>query len=236
MEGNLEPETERRTGVQKMLQAAKDWVFASPRNAGTTAVIAALLLTVPFGGLEAVEEEELPDTPVGEAVEFAPWTITLEKALYGPDLGAGFSPVEERQHIFVLGHLTTTADVTETVTVGELRDSFHISAEGAELADFTGKPLTSGGTLPQVGTVYTLEPTPELLLSVPPGLGYDIGIHLTTTDPVPDQLRVDLWTKTHRLSSVEDTMLWTDEVPGATVMVPTERSGPVFLHAWELEP
>ncbi|MGO0575624.1 hypothetical protein [Ornithinimicrobium panacihumi] len=225
--------------MQKMLQAAKDWVFASPRNAGTTAVVAALLVTVPFGGLAAVEEEDLPQRPVGEAVEFAPWTITLEKAIVGPDLGEGFLTIEGRQHILILGHLTTTADVTETMSVGELRNSFYVSAEDVELADFAGNPLspggtpppegtpTSGGTLPTTGTVHTLDPTVETLLSVPPGLGYDIGIHLTTTDPVPEQLRVDLWTKTHRQSSIEDTMLWTDEVPSATVMVPTERSGPV---------
>lgn len=236
MERNPEPAQGRRSGVARALHAARDWILARPRNAGYAVVVAALLLTVPFGGLEAAEQEAIRQVPAGETADAAPWRITLEKAIHGPDLGSGFGPLEQGEHILILATLTTTDEVTETTGASVLSGSLAVTAEGVELLDGYGSPLREGGQIPLVGTLFTLEPTAQALSGVAPGLSYDVGIHLTTTDEVPDELRVELSTKTYRQSSVEEAMFWADETPSAVVMVPTEPSGPIFANPWALAP
>lgn len=233
VEGNPDEEQTRRSGVQKMFSAVKKWLVASPRHVGYAAVGLVLLLTLPFGGLAATPEEEAPRHEAGETVDFAPWQLTVEKAIWGPDLGSPFFETEGRNHVLVLGQLATTA--SETLGVGELRDSLWVRAEGIELGDPYGNVLPDGqfsGTV----SVHTTGRFAQALSAVSPGLTYDVALHLTTPDEMPETLELELATKTHRLSSLQDTMLWTDPVASATVVVPTERSGPVFENIWSVEP
>lgn len=232
MEGNPDEHRTRPSAVQRTLAAVKNWLVASPRHVGYAAVGLVLLLTLPFGGLAAMPEEGLPEHGAGETVDFAPWRLTVEKAIWGPDLGAPFFEDEDYQHVLLLGQLTTTG--AETLGVGELQDSLWVRGEGAELGDHFGTALPDG-RLSSTPAVYTVGRFAQQLNAVSPGLTYDVALHLTA-DELPETLEVEVATKTHRLSSLEDTMLWTDEVVSATIVVPTERSGPVFDNIYSVEP
>lgn len=233
MEGNPEPVETRPTRVSRMVRAAREWLTASPRHVGYVVVLAALLLTVPFGGLAAVPQDELPVTPAGEEVGAAPWRMTWERALHGPDLGGAFGPQEGTTHVLLVGRISTTAD--ETVPVSDLRHSIVLRTGG--LVDSTGREVEVGGA-PSVVYLYGLEPTPQPLTGVSPGLTYPVGLHLTmpASATVPGQIEVELLGKTRRRSSLEGVEIWTDEVPVSTVSVPTEASGPVFESVWSLAP
>lgn len=238
MEGNPEPEQPRPRRVQRIVLAARTWLLASPRHVGYAVVVAALLLTIPFGGLAAVPEEEVPLVAAGEPVSAAPWELTLEKAVWGPDLGGFFTATEGRQHLLVLGTLRTTAGAEATVPTSELGGSVVVRAvDGSDLGlgDSFGNPLEDGAFAP-LGDVYSLEPTPQQLDAVPPGLAYDVALALTATGEIPEEIEVELSSKTLRLSSLDDTMIWADPAPVARVRVPTERSGPVFENVWDVAP
>lgn len=137
MEGNLEQEQPRPSPVQRIIRGARSWLLASPRHVGYAVVLGALLLTVPFGGLAAAPEEELPVVAAGEPVTFAPWEVTLEKAIWGPDLGGSFGPSladDGRQHVLILGTLRTAPGVTETLSTVELNGSLAVRPEeGSDL-------------------------------------------------------------------------------------------------------
>lgn len=220
-----------------MIQAVKKWLVASPQHLAYTGVALALLLTLPFGGLEAVSEEEKPPVEAGTEVSFAPWTATFEKAIWGPELGGVFRPLDGAQHLVVLGTLRTTEAVDETLLATELgTGSIVVRAEGIELLDGYGNPLKEGRVPSGMSLLYTTEPSTEMLTALAPGLTYQVALHLTTdAAQVPDTIELELAAKSRRMSSLEDIMLWTDPVHSATVVVPTERSGPVFKSVWELE-
>ncbi|WP_122261943.1 hypothetical protein [Ornithinimicrobium cerasi] len=232
MEGNPGPGEVRPSALRRLLEASVTWVLARPRNAGYAVVVAALLLTVPFGGLAAAPEDEPEAVTAGTTVRAAPWELTLERAVWGPELGGDFLEQEGVQHVLVLGTLRSTAGTT--LSASELGSSVRIrDLPGA--ADAFGTPLEDG-LLPW-DSLWTLEPATVSLRAVAPGLTYDVGLHLTTTEQtVPAEIQVELYSKTYRESSLEDTMLWTDERRTAVVTVPTRRSGPVYLSSWEVLP
>ncbi|SOC58421.1 hypothetical protein [Ornithinimicrobium cerasi] len=232
MEGNPGPGEVRPNALRRLLEVSVTWVLARPRNAGYAVVVAALLLTVPFGGLAAAPEDEPDAVAAGTTVRAAPWELTLERAVWGPELGGDLPAAEGVQQVLVLGTLRSTAGTT--LSSSELRGSLRVrDLPGA--ADAFGTPLEDG-MLPW-DSLWTLEPATATLRAVAPGLTYDVGLHLTTTErTLPDQIEVEVFTKTHRQSSLEDTMLWTDEQRTAVVRVPTERSGPVYRSSWEVLP
>ena len=234
MEGNPEADQQRPSAVQKLLSAVKNWLVASPRNMGYAAVGLVLLLTLPFGGLAAMPTEEPPQHGPGETVDFAPWQLTVEKAIWGPDLGPPFFEKEGHNHVLVLGQLTTTS--AETLSTGELRDSLWVRGDGIEVADPFGNVLPDG-RFPGALSVHAVDRYARALTAVSPGLTYDVALHLTTTAPqLPETLELEVATKTYRLSSLDDRMLWTDGTSSATITVPTERSGPVYANIYSEEP
>lgn len=229
-----EHEGEERPGrLQQILSRAQEWILAKPAHVGYVVVIAALLLTVPFGGLAAAPEEELQQVPAGSAATAAPWEITLDRAIYGPELGGSFV-AGELTHVLLMGTLRNTSE--RTVPIADLEGSLHVSGlPGA--ADPLGTPLEDGAIDMSLGGLYDLRPTPIPLRALVPGLDYPIGIHLTTTNSgaLPEAIEVTLSTKTYRQSSLDSSYLWADPVSTAVLRVPTERSGPVFPSVWELE-
>jgi hypothetical protein len=218
--------------VRRGVEAVRDWVLASPRHAGYALALLALVVTVPFGGLAAAPADEPARRPAGTPVAAAPWELTLERALWGPELGGDFGPQDGLHHVVLVGTLRSTAD--STLPASDLVGSVRVPGlPGA--ADGFGSPLEDG-VLPS-GTLWTLEPATVNLGAVAPGLTYDVGLHLTTTaDTVPAELEVEVYAKTYRQSSLESTMLWTDEERTAVVTVPAQRSGPVWVSSWEALP
>lgn len=235
MEGSPDPEPQadppRPSVVTRLGGAALRWLRARPRNVGYAVVLAALLLTVPFGGLAAVPEEDAPRSEPGEAVAAAPWEITWERAIQGPELGGAFLAQEGLTHVLLLGELRTT--FTETVPVGDLRTSIVLHTPG--LRDDTGTEVEVGAS-PSFLHLYAVEPTPQPLTALSPGLSYRVGLHLTTAGPPPEQVEVELLAKTRRQSSLEDVQVWADPTSVGRVAVPVEASPPVFESIWSLLP
>lgn len=225
------PDAGRASAVRRARGAVQDWVLASPRHAGYAVALLALALTVPFGGLAEAPAAEPAAVPAGAPVSAAPWELTLEKGVWGEDLGGDFTEQEGLRHVVLVGTLRSTADTT--LPASDLVGTLRVRAL-AEAADGFGTPLEDG-VLPW-GALWTLEPATVTLAAVAPGLTYDVGLHLTTTaDTVPDRLEVEVYAKTYRESSLESTMLWTDEERTAVVTVPVERSGPRWVSTWELQ-
>ena len=214
-----------------MREAATGWLKAKPRNAGFAVVLSALLLTVPFGGLAAVPEEEAPRSEPGETVTAAPWEMTWERAIQGPELGGSFLLQEGRTHVLLLGELRTTS--TETVPISDLRSSIVLHTPG--LLDDTGTEVEAGSS-PNFIYLYALDPTPQALTAVSPGLTYRVGLHLSTLGPAPEEIELELMGKARRRSSLEDVQVWADETSVGRVSVPVEGSGPVFENIWSLLP
>ena len=232
VEGNPGQDQTRPSRVSRMVAAARSWLTARPRNAGYAGVLAALALTVPFGGLAAAPQEQTPRTPAGEQVAIAPWEVTWDRAIYGPDLG-GVMGEEGAMHMLITGQLRTTH--TETVPSRDLTSSVLMRTPG--LIDDTGREVEVGAA-PHITYLYVLEPTPQPLTAISPGLTYGFGMHLTMPagQSPPEQIELELQGKTYRQSSLDDSYLWTDPVTVTTVSVPTQRSGPVFESPWSLAP
>lgn len=215
-----------------MIEGARSWLTAKPRNAGYAVVLAALALTIPFGGLTAAPQEEAPATEAGEQVAIAPWEVTWDRAIYGPDLG-GIMGDHGVTHVLLTGELRSTH--TETITTRDFTSSVLLRTPG--LMDDTGQEVEVG-TAPNITSLYVVEPTPQPLTAISPGLTYGFGMHLTMPagqDP-PEQIELELQGKTHRQSMLDDTFLWTDPVTVSTVSVPTQPSGPIFESPWSLAP
>lgn len=219
--------------MRRIVEAARAWLLASPRHVGYAVVLAALVLTIPFGGLRAAPQEELGRTPAGQPVAVAPFEITLEEAVHGQNLGGSFSAVEGRRHLLLRAKVRTTA--TETVTVSVLANALRMRTPG--LATAYGTPLKEDGSLGLLAA-YEVEPTPQVVSGISPGLTYDLAIALSlpADAPVPPTLEVELLTQTWRQSSLESTMIWTDEAPTTVVEVPTRARGQIFTSVWELAP
>lgn len=214
------------------MDAARSWLTARPRNAGYAVVLAALALTVPFGGLAAAPEEQAPRTEAGEQVTAAPWEVTWDRAIYGPDLG-GLLGDQGTTHVLLTGELRTTH--TETVTSRDFTSSVLLRTPG--LIDDGGIEVEVG-TAPLITYLYALEPTPQPLTAISPGLTYAFGMHLSMPagQTPPEEIELELQGKTYRLSSLDDSYLWADPVTVTTVSVPTERSGAIFESPWSLAP
>lgn len=214
------------------MDAARSWLTARPRNAGYAVVLAALALTVPFGGLAAAPQEDAPHTEAGEQVSMAPWEVTWDTAIYGPELG-GVMGDQGTTHVLITGQLRTTH--TETVPGRDFTTSVLLRTPG--LIDDTGEEVELG-TAPHIAYLYVVEPTPQPLTAISPGLTYDFGMHLTMAagQTPPEEIELELQAKTHRQSSLDDGYLWTDPVTVTTVSVPTQRSGVIFESPWSLAP
>lgn len=209
-------------------------MVARPTHVGYAVVLAALALTIPFGGLAASPEEELSAQPPGTTVSAAPWEITLDRAIYGTDLGGTFYDDEQHTHVLLLGTLRTTA--TSTVPVADLEATLQVSGLPG-LTNGFGEPVEDG-VVPMGGNVYDLRPTPQAVQAIAPGLESPVAIHLTTTErgELPDELELSFWSKTYRESSLDSSYLWTDEVETARMTLPLEASGPIYRDIYELLP
>lgn len=232
VEGNPEEDRTRPSRVTRMTRAAGSWLTARPRNAGYAVVLAALALTIPFGGLAAAPQEEAPRTEAGTQVEIAPWEVTWDRAIYGPDLG-GVMGDQGVTHVLLTGQLRTTH--TQTVPSRDFTDSVLLRTPG--LLDDTGAEVEVGGA-PSITYLYVVQPTPQPLTAISPGLTYDFGMHLRMPAGArpPEEIELELLGRTHRQSTLDDSLLWADPVTVTTVGVPTAPSGPVFDSPWSLAP
>lgn len=211
--------------------AAKDWLTDSPAHVGYAAVGLVLLLSWPFGGWEPAQEESKA-AEVGAEVSAAPFTVSVERAVAGPDLGPPFWPLangvnpdqDDDQHLVLF--LTLRNDSDATLLVSDLGLGL-IEVRGVE------EPVTStGAPQPDVtawGEVYVGHEQPQSLSALGPGLEYEIVLHQAVSGEAPEELEVDLYSRIYRQSSLDDSMLWTDGVLTTTVTVPVETSPtPIF--------
>ncbi|WP_162803037.1 hypothetical protein [Ornithinimicrobium avium] len=218
------------------LRAARDWLTASPARVGYAVVAAVLLLTWPFGGWSPAVEAGAR-TPVGREVSAAPFTVTVERAVAGVDLGHPFALLDnginpdqaDDQHVLLM--LTVRNDSARTLPVREVYADL-ISVSGS------GEPVTTTGA-PQAdvsmwSSVYAGREQPQLLAGLGPGMDYELVLQQPVSGEAPEELEVELYSRTSRQSSLEDTMLWADPVLVTTVTVPVEHpAGPLYRAPWE---
>lgn len=230
------PETPEPTGP---LHAAREWLTDSPAHLGYAVVATVLLLTWPFGGW-APAAEPVTTAEVGQEVSAAPYTLTVERAVAGPDLGypftlldSGINPDQvDDQHVLLM--LSVRNDSGETLPVRDVVSDL-LSVSGlAEPVTSTGQPQ------PPVSLWSTAYETtgehPQLVGALGPGLTYRLVLAQPVSGVAPEELEVEIFSRTYRQSSLEDTMLWADPVLVSTVRVPVERPAePLFRAPWEEE-
>ncbi len=234
MEEGTPEETPEPTGP---LHAARAWVTESPTHVGYVVVAAVLLLTWPFGGWAPAAEPEAT-SEVGEEVSAAPFTVTVERAVAGPALGypfGAFNPEinpDQADDQDVLLFVTVRNDSDETLPLREL------FADTLEVHGLEEPVTTTGAPQDEVSAwsaVYDVGGgTPQLVGALGPGLEHELVLQQPVSGEAPEELEVRVFSRTHRLSSVEDTMIWADPAPASTVTVPVERpEEPLFRAPWE---
>ncbi|MGD8149960.1 hypothetical protein [Ornithinimicrobium sp. Y1694] len=135
--------------------------------------------------------------------------------------------------MLIFGTLRSTS--TDTLPISDLDGSIRIPDLPDAVSAF-GTPLREG-MLGRIDVVYTVDPTPQVLTAVAPGLTYDVVFAVGTTErDLPDTLAVELWAKTYRISSIEERMIWTDDTLSTVVELPLSPSGVLFQPIWELQP
>lgn len=211
--------------------AARDWVTASPARAGYAVVGLVLLVSWPFGGWEPAEDDPAATTDPGTPVTAAPFTVSVDRAVAGADLGPPFWPLDngldpaqaDDRHVVLL--LTVRNDSDRTLPVSEVYRGL-VEVHGLE------EPVTTTGQ-PQEevsawSSVWTGADDPQALAALGPGLEHQLLLHQPVSGPVPEQLTVDVLARTYRQSTLDDTMLWADPSLRTTVTVPVETlTGPL---------
>lgn len=212
--------------------AARDWVTASPARAGYAVVGLVLLASWPFGGWEPAADEPATSTDPGTPVAAAPFTVSVDRAVAGVDLGPPFWPLDngldpaQADDRHVLLFLTVRNDSDRTLPVSEVYREL-LAVRGLE------EPVTSTGQ-PQEdvsawSSVYTDHDEPQSLAALGPGLEHRLVLQQPVSGAVPEELTVDLYRRTYRQSTLDDTMIWADATLRTTVSVPVETvDAPLF--------
>lgn len=219
--------TEQPGALRRALGWLRAWATKSPKNLGTVALVLILVLSLPFGGWRPAEPDEVPAKPPGVKVVAAPFEVTVERAVYGPDLGGALfeESYNTSQHVLVLVRVRNTSD--DTLTSLDLRTSISVSGI-PEPAGVSDEPEES-----RQGWVSMFDASgpPDTLSGLGPGMDYVLGLHQRTLAPDAEldetELTVTLSGKTYRQLSVADTFGWVDPATTATVTVPLQRSEPL---------
>lgn len=229
MEEGTPEETPEPTGP---LHAARAWVTESPTHVGYVVVAAVLLLTWPFGGWAPAAEPQTT-TDVGEEVSAAPFTVSVERAVAGPALGSPFGVFypdiypEQADDQDVLLFLTVRNDSDATLSVREL------FADTLEVNGLEEPVTTTGAPQDEVSawsTVYDAGgESPQLVGAVGPGLEHELILQQPVSGEAPEELEVEIFSRSYRQSSLEDTMIWADPVLTTTVTVPVEHVDTVLF-------
>jgi hypothetical protein len=217
--------------------AARSWVTTSPARAGYAAVGLVLLVSWPFGGWEPADADPPTSTAPGAEVVAAPFTVSVDRAVAGVDLGPPFWPLDngvnpdqaDDQHLLLL--LTVRNDSDRTLPVSEVFRGLVEVRGPAELVTTTGHPQAGVSAW---SAVYTDHERPQPLAALGPGLEHQLLLHQPVSGEAPETVSVDLLQRTYRQSSLDDTMLWTDGTLRTTVTVPVETvDAPLFATAGE---
>lgn len=212
--------------------AARAWLTKSPARGGYAVVGSLLLLSWPFGGWAPAEDEAPEATEPGTEVAAAPFTVTVERAVAGPDLGPPFRALDDGvdpaqaddQHVLLF--LTVRNDSDRTLPARELTTGLLEISGLDEPVTVTGSPQAD---VTLWSEVYTDHEQPQTLVGLGPGLEHRVVLHQPASGPAPEALTVEIHARTYRQSTLDDTMLWADPTPVTTVTVPVETaSSPLY--------
>ncbi|MET1000009.1 MAG: hypothetical protein ABWX73_14945 [Marmoricola sp.] len=127
-------------------------------------VAAALLVTAPFGGLEAAEAPGPAPLVPGKSFEVGPYDVTIRKAVTVADLAPSIKPEQEGGRLLVLvGTVTNPGDRPEFATL--LTNAFTLKGGDVVVPD--------GGR--SAGRLVSVEDG-QGISTINPGLTYDVAI------------------------------------------------------------
>jgi hypothetical protein len=181
---------------------------------GLSTGAAALAASGLFGGLETVEEPELPPAKINEVSKGGPWDVTVTGGRLVGDGLPGIN-LENKANRWVV--VLATVDVTADESRNDMRDIFDIS--GVE--GLVKPPGTRDRLYPQyvialrdgVAVSYLQPSMPEKLA---------FFWEQESTAPVPTEMTVTIYKKTYRPDSLAGHKAWLSPEPRAELTVPVE--------------
>lgn len=195
---------------------------ATPTNIVVFAVALVLLLVGALGGWQRVRaaEVEVPVVKAGEAVDAAPFRVTIQDVWSAEQSPSFLLPWKGKRVVMVRGAVksTATGPLTAMDDFGQLLRvdlpgcSTALAPRPAEDCKPTEVQRTTDlTTMDDLGRVVTLQP------GVPMGF---VAVFLQdASQPAPTRVQVTIRSQTHRRSSLEDAMIWADPVPVGRVLL-----------------
>lgn len=184
------------------------------------AFLVVLALSLPFGGLQAVEPPDLPTLVVGKPTTVEPFTVTVTRVRHGDDLGVAQARKTPGRYVVVFATVTTTAQdrSVPVQTVKELLRIEGVSGVSKGFGSLEPQPVSDQLAPDSVLVATDAEPMGDLA----PGLRYDLAfIWLQTPgQPVPAQVRVAAYRHTWRASSIDQELGWRDATRAAVGTIP----------------
>lgn len=175
---------------------------------GLSAGAAGLAASGLFGGLEPVKEPAVPAAEVGKVIEGEPWNVTIVRSRV-VDAPSSFLLDEPDNRWFAV---VATVEVTAKESRNDSRDVLSIAGVSG---------LTTEANEPDRVLVLRDETSAGYLQpNLPETLAY-----IWEQDgaaPLPTEVRVTVYRKTYRASTLTGEMIWTDDEPRAELTVPVE--------------
>jgi hypothetical protein len=166
-----------------------------------------------FGGLETVEEPDLPPVKVNELSEGEPWNVTVDGGrLVGDGLPGLKLTNPANRWVVVLA----TVEVTSDESRNDTNDIVDISGVEGLVKDPTKKRLEPQDVI----LMRDGARAGYLLPSMPEKLAF--FYEQESTAPVPTEMIVTINQKTYRPDTLSDHMEWLDLEPRAQLTVPIE--------------
>lgn len=217
--GRPAPSRLRATTARVLAVRKRFGGLLSSRNlllAAAAAVIAWTGVTGGWGSALEATPEELPTVEPSAAVEAAPLSIRVTDAFWADDVSALTYPLEDATFLIVRAEIT--AEVTEPLAFYDVPGSLHVTIPGTELPTPSGgysNSLVEDGSLgdPELFRVVDSQPIRALQPSMPQE--YWLVWTLPAATEHAETVRIEYLARTHRRSSLDASMLWTDPVPVA---------------------
>lgn len=203
----------------------------SSRNlllAAAAVVIAWTGVTGGWGSALEATPDELPTAAPTDTVEAAPLSVRVTAAFWTDDASALTYAVEDATFLIVRAEIT--AEVTEPLAFYDVPGSLHGTIPGTTLpAPSAGysNSLVEDGSLgePELFRVVDSQP----IRALQPGMPQEYW--LVWTLPMATEhagtVRIEYLARTHRRSSLDASMLWTDPVPVAVQDLAPAANGTV---------
>lgn len=167
--------------------------------------MAGLVASAFFGGLEPAEKPEVPPAVFGETVDGGPWKVTVTGSRLVDEL-PGLRLADGNRWVAVLA----VVENTDTESRSDFAEVLRLSGVEGLVAE-----------QPKYVLLLRDASQPQFLN---PGLAEKLAYlwEQKVSEPAPIRVRVDVWGRTYRRDTINDTMRWLDPEPRAGFEVPVE--------------